>query len=495
MSRSAVRLPPSWRDDLVVAVSAALPLAVFLVRERQIAGASGFPLDDSWIHLHFARNLAEGAGFAYNPGVPVAGSTAPLWTLLLGAASVLLGPSLLAAKALGIAAAIAAAVLTRHAAVAWGAPAVTALAASVALAWSGPLVWGALSGMEVTLAAALVAAALLAHARDQTAWCAFAVALAVLARPESLLLVPLLLVARPVDVRRLAVFTLITIVVLTPAVWFSMVTVGSPMPATATAKVEGGLLGWLADVREPWRQLLIGRPWEFALAWLRWLASINWLLPLVLVPGIWVAWKRQGRALGMVAIALVAHPLGMAWLAPYRDPGFQEGRYSIQFLPLVFLLGALGLSALPWRRAAIVAVLVLALVPLGGAADRYAWGVQNINAMQVHLGHWVKDNVPPTSRIALNDIGAIAYVSRRPVIDLMGLVTPDIIPYRRQGEPGVIRYVAERCPDYVIVFPTWFPQMTARPAALEPIYRVRLERNEVSGGPEMVVYRVTRCPI
>ena len=37
------------------------------------ARSPGFPLDDSWIHLHFARNLAEGAGFAYNPGVPVVG--------------------------------------------------------------------------------------------------------------------------------------------------------------------------------------------------------------------------------------------------------------------------------------------------------------------------------------------------------------------------------------------------------------------------------------
>ena len=88
--------------------------------------------------------------------------------------------------------------------------------------------------------------------------------------------------------------------------------------------------------------------------------------------------------------------------------------------------------------------------------------------MQVHLGQWVKGNLPPGSRIALNDIGAIAYISRRPVIDLMGLVTPDIIPYRRQGEPGVIRYLAERCPDYVIVFPTWFPQLTGRLDALDP---------------------------
>src|SRR3989475_12026708 len=73
------------RDDLLVLLAAALPLAVLLLRERLIAGSAGFPLDDSWIHLHFARNIAAGAGFAYNPGVPVAGSTAPLWTLLLAA--------------------------------------------------------------------------------------------------------------------------------------------------------------------------------------------------------------------------------------------------------------------------------------------------------------------------------------------------------------------------------------------------------------------------
>jgi arabinofuranosyltransferase len=487
------RRAESWGHDLAVALSVAVPLALFLARERQIAGVAGFPLDDSWIHLHFARNLAEGAGFAYNPGVPVAGSTAPLWTLLLAAASAALGPSLLTTKALGLAAAVGAAVLTRRAAVAWGAPPLAALAAAVALACSGPLVWGALSGMEVTLAAALVAAALVAHAHDRTAWSALASALAVLARPEALVLVPLLLVARPVDGRRLAVFALITTAVLAPAVWFSVATVGSPVPATVAAKVEGGLLGWLAGVREPWWQMLVARPWQFGRAWLYWLASINWLLPLALIPGVWFAWTRHGRALGVLTIALVVHPLAMAWLAPYRDPAFQEGRYSIQLLPLVFLLAAAGVGSLAWRRAASVALLVLALPPLGGAADRYAWGVQNINAMQVHLGRWVQAHVPPTSRIALNDIGAIAYFSRRPVIDLMGLVTPDIVPYRRDGESGVIRYVTAHCPDYVIVFPAWFPQLTARTGALDPIYRVRLERNEVAGAAEMVVYRVTRC--
>ncbi|HSE93995.1 MAG TPA: hypothetical protein VLF19_11870, partial [Methylomirabilota bacterium] len=76
----------TWVGRFLVVAAAVLPLALFLASERRIAGAAGFPLDDSWIHLHFARNLAEGAGFSYNPGVPVAGSTAPLWTVLLGGA-------------------------------------------------------------------------------------------------------------------------------------------------------------------------------------------------------------------------------------------------------------------------------------------------------------------------------------------------------------------------------------------------------------------------
>src|SRR5205085_872211 len=113
--------------DLAVVAAAVVPLTLFLLRERSIAGAAGFPLDDSWIHLHFARNLAEGAGFSYNPGVPVAGSTAPLWTLLLAAGVLVAGPSLALAKFVGIAATLAAGVLTRRAAHAWGAPPMIAL--------------------------------------------------------------------------------------------------------------------------------------------------------------------------------------------------------------------------------------------------------------------------------------------------------------------------------------------------------------------------------
>src|SRR6185503_3207469 len=132
-----------------------------------------------------------------------------------------------------------------------------------------------------------------------------------------------------------------------------------------------------------------------------------------------------GRALGVAALALTVHPLAMALLAPYRGPAFQEGRYSTHLLPVaaVVLAAAAGRS---FRAKPLVLGLVLlaSVVALAPAAERYAWGVQNINAMQVHLGRWLDAHTPPSATLAVNDIGAIAFFSRRPVVDLMGLVTP-----------------------------------------------------------------------
>jgi hypothetical protein len=468
-----------------------------MTREWLVAGTAGFPLDDSWIHLHFARNLAEGAGFAYNPGRPVAGSTAPLWTVLLGGGAALAGASIWLAKVVGILCALGAAMLTRRAALAWGAPSGVALVAGIALLWSGPIAWGALSGMEVTLAALLVAAALLAHAGEQAWLTAVLTGLAMTARPEAALLIPFLVLSRRLTLSRLAIFVLVPAVIVAPMVAFSYATVGAPYPATAAAKVEGGLIGWLGGLREPLATTLAGRPWAFMREWVAWLWLTHMLLVLLLLPAIALAWRRAGRPLGVVALALLAHPLGMALLAPYRGPGFQEGRYSIHLLPLALVVVAVGLGAALRRRGrmALLAWLALALWALIPAAERYAWGVQNIEAMQVNIGRWVAANTPSRARLAVNDIGAIAYVSRRQIIDLMGLVTPEILPFRRQGEDGVIRFLAEACPDYVVIFPTWFPRLAAREDLLEPLYRVRLEHVEVSGGREMVVFRLRGCGV
>src|SRR5215210_2075718 len=42
-----------------------------------------WPIDDAYITFRYARNLAAGMGFVYNPGEAVLGTTTPGYTLLL----------------------------------------------------------------------------------------------------------------------------------------------------------------------------------------------------------------------------------------------------------------------------------------------------------------------------------------------------------------------------------------------------------------------------
>jgi len=111
----------------------------------------GFPLDDSWIHLQFARNFAAGDGFGLNPSAPTAGSTAPLWTLLLSGGIKLgispfygaIGLSLLLLLASSLfTAKLASAILDTRALV---------TAAAVFTVFSPSLIWSALAGLEISL--------------------------------------------------------------------------------------------------------------------------------------------------------------------------------------------------------------------------------------------------------------------------------------------------------------------------------------------------------
>src|SRR4030095_16050386 len=74
----------NWRVDprLVIAVVALIAVRFFFLFSASSLRI-GFPLDDTWIHLTYARNLAEHGQWAFRLGERSAGSTAPLWTVLL----------------------------------------------------------------------------------------------------------------------------------------------------------------------------------------------------------------------------------------------------------------------------------------------------------------------------------------------------------------------------------------------------------------------------
>ena len=478
------------RYDALLLAAGTLVLATFVALEARIAGAPGLPLDDGWIHLRLADNLVSGGGFAINPGETVAVSTAPLWTVALAGLLVLGVPGLAATKGLGVACWAATGLVTRRLAAAAELPAGLAWGAGLAVLTLGRLVWGALSGMEVPLAALCVAAASWAIARDRPLLGAAGLGLATLARPEAGLLVVLHALGGgrwPAALRRLTVAA----AVLVPSLAFNLVVGGRLVPNTAAAKVEGGLLGQMEGLTAPWA-LAFRVAGVFLREWAELLFRDHAALPLLLMVGLVACRPRRLRWL---AAALVLHPIASALVAPYRSPIFQTGRYSSHLLPLAVVVALAGLERL-WRglptrrfRVAVVALLLVALVaPVSGEAREYAWAVQNINAMQVTLGQWVARHTPPDTLIALNDLGALSYFGRRRVIDLMGLGTPEILRYRRQGEMAVLGYLGRRCPEYLVVFPAWFRKLTAREDLFRPIIGVTLSHNVVSGADTMLVY-------
>jgi hypothetical protein len=112
------------------------------------------------------------------------------------------------------------------------------------------------------------------------------------------------------------------------------------------------------------------------------------------------------------------------------------------------------------RVYALAIVVVFALyVPIGAAA--FATDVAIINGEMVAVAQWLDRNTPPDAIIAAHDIGAIGYFTRRPILDLAGLISPEVIPFIRD-EAQLGEWLQANGADYFVTFPGWYPQLATR---------------------------------
>ena len=137
---------------LVLTFCLALLSALLYLGWSYADGSLGFPLDDAWIHQTYARNLVRYGQLAYVPGQPSAGSTAPLWTLLLSAGYFLRLDFKLWTFCLGLVLqTLTAWAAYRLASRLWPQQTKAALFAALFCALEWHLVWAAFSGMETIL--------------------------------------------------------------------------------------------------------------------------------------------------------------------------------------------------------------------------------------------------------------------------------------------------------------------------------------------------------
>lgn len=517
------RSTPPRRDLAWLLVLGGLLCGLYLAGELFVVEELGFPLDDSWIHLQFAKQLGAGHGMSYQGERQVAGSTAPLWTALLApfAWSPLWAP--VWSKLLGVACYLASLVLVGRVATELGLSRTLSRLAVVLVAMTDWMVWSALSGMEIPLFVLLSLLGMEAHLVDRRRqerstrrfpWSTLWFSLACLARPEALLLLVLSwldgslswrssdeeLEVRPCTefLRRLPSHLAVAAVILLPVGGYFYAIGGSPLPTTLSVKTGTD------------RVLIPGGThlWEMVHV-----LSQSLLLP-GLLAGVGVAAALRTIRIGLLPILwLLGLPMAYSVLAGTERLNLGNfGRYLFPLLPLVALFGCLGLQtvlrSLPDRLfggrfrtelwAALIVALPTALVYVTGV-ERYVTSVANVTDSDVAMARWVRDELPREAHLGVQDIGAMGYFAPQPLLDMVGIVDPEIQPYLRgdkmgshpTGLQGWADYVRAANVDFIVLFPEAYGGIDAIRQVmpgLVPLHRIRLERNTTMAADEVVVY-------
>jgi ABC-type Zn2+ transport system substrate-binding protein/surface adhesin len=79
---------------------------------------------------------------------------------------------------------------------------------------------------------------------------------------------------------------------------------------------------------------------------------------------------------------------------------------------------------------------------------------------------WVAANLPPQAVVAAHDIGALGYFDHHRLIDLAGLVSPEVIPFIR-NEAQLSSFLDAQHANYLVAFPAFYPKLTT---TLQPVF-------------------------
>lgn len=461
-----------WRSRLSPTLLMALVLWVFIAGWfLDTVGSSA--VDDMYITYRYARNLASGDGFVFNPGERVFGLTNPGVGLLLAAGHLLtrvpipnLAAGLFAAALIGLALLVAIEARTRG-------RLPEALAAGTLMLCCG-FIWIS-RGSAQPLAVLLLATAAVAARRRP--WLAGLLAgFAVWMRPEAGLGVGVLGVMLWIEDRRLPWrYGVAAAAVILAGLGLAQLYFGTPIPNTLAAK-QGA-------------EMMTGRNEPGTTFWPKAIRSSTQHMadaaqPLIVLGllGLGVAFRRGGR--GLRTVVLYAATLLIAF------PAFSVGYFIWYALPTVVglfygaayaageiargltraVVGDGSREARPVASAALALALGIgALLPLAVPLVERSWELYSRPyrppprlAMYEEMGAWLRQKTPEGTRVAHMEIGVLGWESERPLQDLVGLVTPESIPYLEQRK--IAGALLHDPADYVVV-PSrgWFHAISQLP--------------------------------
>jgi len=179
-----------------------------------------------------------------------------------------------------------------------------------------------------------------------------------------------------------------------------------------------------------------------------------------------VAWLLAAAALGVAALLMPAGRFGL--------PRAAAGSLAVSYLLLNFWVGE--------------------RVQYRDQVWFFARASRNIRDQHTSAGRLLRTLEPPPKRLMVGDAGALLYASDLPGFDLIGLGGYHDLPLARAGVHGlpatlelVERLPASERPDYLAIYPTWWPALPRWFG--DEVFSVPVRGNVICGGAEKVVYR------
>ena len=471
-----------------------LPLAIILLALLARFLPSERIIDDSYITYRYARNILAGEGFVYNPGERVQGTTTPLYTLLLVGIGTFNGGT--EANFPAIALVINALADAATAFLLWkiGQRLLYPYAGAAAgLAWAiAPFsVTFAIGGLETSIYVLLLTSAVYAHISERHTLAALLAALALLTRPDALILLALigvdfLIQCLKATRKQKSTFRILPsalIFSLPTAAWFGFATFyfGSPIPHSVMAKTiayrlpaSAALIRLMQHYATPFLgHLTFGAPWiAIGLILYPFLAYVGTRAALKENPRLW-PWAIYPWL--YFAVFAIANPLIFRW---YLTPP----------LPAYFILILIGLEKLlrgtgdtdstwgglpRWRQ---ILLPVLMLLPMASSlrgwqrqpdhgpqhpAPEMAWF--QLEQLYRQAADLLNDEIQTrgeesTPTLAAGDVGVLGFFTPTRILDTVGLNSPVSLKYYPLDESYyAINYavppdlIIEQQPDYVIL--------------------------------------------
>ena len=427
-------------------------------------------VDDAYITMRYSRNLAATGALSYNPPDAVLGTSTPLWTAILAAlASGGAAPEDAAVILSAVADLASIAVIVTTAG-----PTFPAAAAALTIAARPAYVAYGLSGMETSLYVLLVVTFAATLSRGKVVAAGIAAALAALCRPDGALLGILgcgwLAATRawPKAVRFGAVVTLVCL----PWAAYAFATFGSILPASVRAKAAADDV-WFLSLQNLGAYFLRG-----AAAPLTALAAAG--VVTILVTGnafwrLWTLWTLAYLTVMTAANAFTHFPWYFVPLLPVvaasAGLAVERGWSAVVGLRRV---QAIEHARLPYRVplrpaaellvVAAVGVVLLARMPvLRAQLDSQRAGREALYA-SIATGLAAED---AGCTVAATEIGALGYHYPGRILDLVGLVSPEVI--RRPADA----VLAERRPRWVVTYDTHFDGRVAASDTFTHLYETR----------------------